>query len=653
MPTFEITGPDGKKYRVTGENAEGALAAVKKMFGGGHNVPVFDPKVPGYNPDTGNVEHSTGRTGAFLSGVVEGLPIVGPTLQNGLENTAAYIGSKLTGKDQPKVRREMGDMNDIARRDHPNFSTAGNLTGNVMGTAALVSAAPGIMGATPGLSMGQQMLRGGLSSAGLGGADVAARGGSMQDVVTGAALSGGLGAAAAPVAAGVQAALKPLGGMLGLGNKGRAQEAIRDALTRSGRSADDIAMDITQAAADGQSSYALADALGNPGQRMLSGIVRAPGDKRAAIVDMLENRQAGQGRRIAGFLDDAFGSAQGTALQKEAGDIAARRAAGNVNYGAARDAAGAVDTSAAIQAIDDVIRPGVSRMTGVGATDNGVYATMARARSYLTNGKSIVQDFDRALLAKQEMDAMIEQGGTVSALLKPARNALDDALAASSEPYAMARNTYRAQSKAIDAIDIGRSAAKRGRFEDTIPTFQAMGPAEQAGFRTGYVDPLIEQTQGAAMGVNKARPLINDAYSAEFPAFSVPGKGDQLGRRIARENTMFETRAAALGGSKTADNLADMADIGSFDPSMIGNVLTGNWKGALTQGIAKSANALKGRNQTTRDMIADALLQTSPNRATADLAAAVRRGEKIDKNKTAMIKALLMGAVPLANAPLQ
>lgn len=652
MPTFEITGPDGKKYRVTGENAEGALAAVKRMSGG-HNTPAFDPKVPGYNPETGNVERSSGRTGAFLSSAVEGLPVVGPTIQKGAENAAAYIGSKLTGEDQAKVRREMGGMNEVAQRDHPNYSTAGSLTGNVMGTAAMVAAAPGLMGATPGMSMGQQMLRGGLSSAGIGGADVAARGGNMQDVATGAALSGALGVVAPPVAAGVQAAWKPLSGMLGIGNKGRAQEALREALTRSGKSADDIAMDITQATADGQSSYALADALGNPGQRMLSGVVRSPGDKRAAIVDMLENRQAGQGRRIAGFLDDAFGSAQGTALQKEAGDIAARRAAGNVNYGAARDAAGAVDTSGAIKAIDDVIRPGVSRMTGVGAADNGVYATMARARSYLTNGKAIVQDFDRALLAKQEMDAMIEQGGTVAALLKPARNALDDALATASKPYAAARDTYRSQSKAIEAIDIGRSAAKRGRFEDTIPTFQGMGPDEQAAFRTGYVDPLIEQTQGAAMGVNKARPLINDAYAAEFPAFSVPGKGSQLGRRVARENTMFETRAAALGGSKTADNLADMADIGSFDPSMIGNVLTGNWKGALTQGVAKSANAMKGRNQATRDMIADALLQTSPKRATAELAAAVRRGEKIDKNKTTMIKALLMGTVPLANAPLQ
>ena len=33
MATFEITGPDGKKYWVTGETAEGALSALQKHLG--------------------------------------------------------------------------------------------------------------------------------------------------------------------------------------------------------------------------------------------------------------------------------------------------------------------------------------------------------------------------------------------------------------------------------------------------------------------------------------------------------------------------------------------------------------------------------------------------------------------------------------------
>src|SRR6185312_5803687 len=104
--------------------------------------------------------------------------------------------------------------------------------------------------------------------------------------------------------------------------------------------------------------------------------------------------------------------------------------------------------------------------------------------------------------------------------------------------------------------------------EDTVPAFNAMSDAEKAGFRTGYADPLIESVQGAAHGVNKARPLINDATAVEFPTFAGSG-GEKLQRQLGRENTMFETRNAALGGSRTADNLADQLDVAAIDPSLI------------------------------------------------------------------------------------
>jgi hypothetical protein len=630
------------------------LARRREITPKGHaNVPEFIPLgVEGYDPKTGMVEKPHGgRTGAFLSGAVEGLPIVGPTAQSGVENVAAGLGSLISGQPAEKVREEMGGMVDRAQEAHPGYTTAGNVTGGVLGSAAAIGAAPAAFGVAPGMTMVTQMLRGGLSSAGLGGADVAARGGDMGDIAAGAALSGGLGTVGAPVASAVQHAGRTIGGTFGIGNAGRAKQAIADALLRSGRSAKDVAVDLTEAAADGQGVYALADALGHPGQRMLSGVARSPGDMRQTIVESLDARQAGQGRRVASFLDDAFGSAQGTALQREAAEKATRSADAGVNYGASRAAAGAVDSSAAIKAIDDVIQPGVTPMVGAGAVDDSVYGTLAKAKSYLTDGKAVVSDFDRAFRAKVEMDGIIKNGGPAAQLLKPARDALDDALANASKPYANARDTYRQQSKAVEAVDVGRQSAKRGRFEDTIPRFQGMSPEEQAGFRTGYADPLIESTQGAPVGVNKARPLISDATEAEFPAFAVPGKADQLGRRIGREHTMFETRGQALGGSRTADNLADMADVGSFDPSMIGNLLTGRFGAATQAALAKGANALQGRNQATRDMIAEALLSTAPTKATAALADAVKHGEQISARQMAVVKALLSGGVPLANVP--
>lgn len=43
MAKFEITGPDGKKYRVEGANAEGALSALKKMLGAPQQSPAPEP----------------------------------------------------------------------------------------------------------------------------------------------------------------------------------------------------------------------------------------------------------------------------------------------------------------------------------------------------------------------------------------------------------------------------------------------------------------------------------------------------------------------------------------------------------------------------------------------------------------------------------
>ena len=46
MPTFEITAPDGKKYDVTGDNAEGAYSALISMLGGDQAETVPTPTEP-------------------------------------------------------------------------------------------------------------------------------------------------------------------------------------------------------------------------------------------------------------------------------------------------------------------------------------------------------------------------------------------------------------------------------------------------------------------------------------------------------------------------------------------------------------------------------------------------------------------------------
>lgn len=464
-------------------------------------------------------------------------------------------------------------------------------------------------------------------------------GNTLEERGTNAAIGGALGGAfgaAVPVATAVGgAALSPVISNIRarVNPQGYARTQVARGITESGRPVDDIVDDVSRAAQEGQGMFTLADAMGNPGQRMLSSVARAPGAGRTAVTEFLEQRQAGQGRRVASALADGFDAPQ-TAAQTRTRLTSQRGAEARVNYGQARADAGSVNVTPAIEAIDDTLRPGVNRiLPETDIADNSVEGALRRARSYLTDGDSQISSFDDAFMAKRELDAMIDTAPpTVQRVLIPVRNALDDQLASASQSYRAARDTFRRQSQAIEAIDTGRDSAMRGRTEDTIPRFRGMEQEQQAGFRAGYADPLIEQAQGAAFGVNKARPLTSDAFRDEA---AVMAPGNQLmQRRLGRENAMFETRAHALGGSRTADNLADEAAMG-IDPSIIGNVLSGNWGGALRSAISAGGRMLSGNTPEVREEVARILLQRGQNLSPQNLRAmvdeTVRRIELVRK----------------------
>jgi hypothetical protein len=404
--------------------------------------------------------------------------------------------------------------------------------------------------------------------------------------------------------------------------EGFAQRQLARALSESGMTPSRVAQEVAAGNAAGQ-PYTIADALGNPGQRMLSSVARAPGTGRTQTVDFLDARQGDQGRRLAAILSEGFDAPQ-TAAQTRAAMETARGNAANVNYGAARAQAGAVDVTPAITEADNFLQPGVTRMLNPGnnIADDTVEAAVRRARAFLTDGRSQITDFSGAQRAKMELDAMIEGARpTVQRQLIPIRNALDNALATSSPPYAQARNQFRQQSQAIEAIDTGRAAATRGRTEDTTAAFAGLGPDAQQGFRVGYVDPLIEKMQGPAAGVNKARDFTSLSAEAELPYFAAQGPGrsqnvaatrpQEMMAGIGRENRMFETRAAATGGSKTADNLADMQSTGVDPVGIISNLASGTIGGygaALRNLMGRSSGTLSGYTPQVREQLARLLL---------------------------------------------
>jgi len=409
--------------------------------------------------------------------------------------------------------------------------------------------------------------------------------------------------AASPVLSNLSARIDP---------EGYTRAQLAKYLFNSGSTAGDVATAVEQAAAEGQPMFTVSDAMGNSGQRALSNVSRSPGPGRTEAVNFLEDRQANQGRRVTNALSEGLNAPE-TAAQREANLTAQRTADARVNYGQARGDNGLVNVSPAVEQADRTLRPNVAGVQSEPSTlrQGDFQSAIRRARSYLANEHETLTDWDGAFNAKRDIDAMIDRGTpTEQAYLIPIRDALDEQLANSSQSYSHARDTFARQSREIDAVGQGRAAAQRGRHENSIPAFNGMAhePEAQQSFRVGYADPLIENVSNAPIGTNKVRVLSGDGPQAELEAFAAPGERDRLMNRLDRENTMFETRRQATGGSQTRDNFADSEDAG-FDPRILFNLAHGNVRAAGTNLLHGAGNALNGNTPEVRQHMARLLLQ--------------------------------------------
>ena len=531
------------------------------------------------------------------------------------------------GQGYVEGRDEAREALDVAREEHPVAAYGGEVAG-------------GVATALTGLgALGQATTRGGqyVRAAGVGSTQGSVYGfntgeGGAQNRLGsgrhGAALGAGAGIVSVPLGAalahGTKAGGSAFQALIGRGQPQRAQRAISKVLNRSGRSGDEVATALRQAAREGQSEFAVVDALGRPGQRMLSGVARSTPDVAQEIQDTLMSRQAGQAGRTSSFLAEAFNAPQSAAATQTAMK-AARGQAANINYAAAADGAGPVDIRPALAVIDDRI----GGMQGSGVRGDGIDARLATFRDRLAAaapersqfGASAVElsDFNRVLGVKQDVQDAIgaaKRAGRNNEAreLKSLVTALDEALERSSAGYRRANDAFAAASREIGQIDAGkRAAGPRARAEDTLAAYGQLTPGQQAAFRVGYVDPHIARIERGAVGANAARPLTSQKFQQEAAGMATDPQ--LLARRLGRENTMFETNSVALGGSRTADNLADTADVSSANISALAQLLRGHIISGGGQLAGAAFNRMRGQGPGVRSEIGRMLSQSGDSGA--------------------------------------
>ena len=664
---------EGKRLLTEANRAAIAAGAVPEGF-------VADPRTGGFSDIQNDPSLDMGTIPSLGFGAMQGLGFnfgdeaIGKLegMTGGDEQFAVERAREMDRRAQENPWAYYGGFVPGAVASSLSLGKAIGGAGKAMGLGATAGSSlagrAGLLAGRAGLGAATGALEGGLAGFGAGEGGFDSR---MASAGKMAALGAGIGLAAPLAMAGLGAVMKTpvnaLASAFNIPSNVRASEAVAKMLRRAGMSADDAKRAIDRAAAEGQDVYKLVDALGMSGQRGLAGIARQPGDTaRQEIAEFLTTRQAGQGDRLAGFVADAL-DAPDTAAARAAAMKTARDEAADLAYTAAREGAGPVDVRGALAVIDDRIGP----MTGSGIADDGISGKLSRYRGRLAaddpaasvikgetgiagaghnSAKTAVElsDFDRVLILKQEI------GDDIGAAVRAGRNnearelmkvqkALDEALEAASPGYRSANDEFAKASKAIGAVDAGKAAAgPRIRSEDTAARFGGLADDGKSAFRAGYADPVIAKIDASAMGVNKARPLSGTKTAKDFDFLA---KDQELiKRQIARENAMFETNVAALGGSKTADNLADAADMSSMSSSMIANFLTGNWGAAARQAADKVVSGATGMNPSTREIIAKALLSSNP---AAALAPSAKRAAQLETPRKVIEALIRSGGIRL------
>ena len=514
--------------------------------------------------------------------------------------------------------------------------------GGALPTALLTGGA-----ALAGRGIGSTAMRG----AGVGAVDGliygagTSEGGAMErakGAAVGAGIGAGAGAATPFLAAGgkraVQAVADPIAGLAdavtGRGSTKRAARSISRTMDRSGQSADDITNILRNAAADGQPEMIMADALGNSGQRSLAGVARQPGNMRDEIVQYLNKRQDGQGERLSSFVSDELGGAQ-TAKQATSSLEAARKAEAKTLYDAARKDAGPVNLNGALDVIDTAIRR--DPILGETALSQGEMGRRLQGlRDRLQKGGEQLIDFDEVLNIKIDLRRTMDRNPQAAEDLRQVYAALDSALEGASDGYRAANDSYRAASDRIDAVGAGEAAAApRRRAADTLDEFSRL-PGDQSGpYRSGYADNVLRSIENQPPGTNSARQLTTPKREAELGALATdPAK---LKRQVDREGVMFETRRAATGGSQTAENLADQADVNG-QVGMIANLFSGRLGAAAMDGARSAGRTATGMNEATRDIIAKALMSKDPQKALAPVLAQAARDQRSKQVADALMR---------------
>lgn len=343
MPTFQITAPDGKKYRITGETAEGAYAALQQHIGGppvksDEASQLDDYYSKGIYSGSINPLGPIARSIDAFSSSAQQAPLFGW----GDEVAGAVLPGETT-ENQEALRGRQAAL----RESNPIASISGEVAGSAMGAGALsrlgvlpsASLAPAASLATKvGVGAGEGFALGSLY--GLGSGDGAQD--RLQQGLTGGALGGALGGAVPLAVQGVSSAYRKIADLLARNQVARdagVDPAVATQLAQTLEADGSLGpQGMTNMARAGGEAM-LADA-GPNARSVLDTAIQRGGPGAVLARGRIDERVARDSVALGQSLDTALGQPQGVTASRTAireGSSAARGNAYEQAYNSAID----------------------------------------------------------------------------------------------------------------------------------------------------------------------------------------------------------------------------------------------------------------------------------------------------------------------------
>ncbi len=676
--TFEITAPDGKKYRITGASQEGALNALRKHLGG------TDRQDGSLSAE--NAVRSTATGVPIIGGMLNKLdaatnatlaPIIDPLLPDGFQ--------KLPGQTwDERYQRALGIQNakDSAfESEHPYVDTGLNVAGAVGGMVPAVIAAPTAFGASGG-GLIARILASGASGAAIGGADSAVRSdGDAGAAIRGAIVGGGTGLIAPLAGKAIGAGWQRLRDFRAAKAAAQASGVDRGTLSTIGRAVRDDGLD---PAAIGQRMGELGpDAmmmdLGPNLQRQAGALAAMPGRGQEIVRSAIASRQAGAGGRIGSALDDALGQPADTLALAD--DIVARRAnaAKPLYQKAYEEGSGGVwspelERMAGSPMFADAMRRAATTgqdraiLDGFGSFNPRVSISQDGRISFnqaKAGGSPLYPDLQYWDYVKRNLDDIAgeakragrsEQASIAINLASRLRNELDTAVPS----YKAARDAYSGPSAILDAMEEGqgifRNSYTPGQLRQKLAT---MNDAEKEAFTQGARAQIADVMGTARNDALAARSTFQKGYNRDKLEMLV-GKDEaaRMLRTLDAETTFTRTQHVVSGNSETAARSAAMREIAGENGPQFG-VREGYMSGGML-GAARSAG------MRTAERIIAGLLSAGREARNSGLAEAISRkdyrtiaealaasqGKSVnDRSIDAVARALLVGGGTAAARP--